>query len=137
MGLRQNFAQFGSSRVWTIATALREFTALCSVDTLPMKQFLLGQHLEKAEHRRKLSKNQPVETLLQTMGGEKLGDGFLQYARQKFNPSQLTAIAVSAHEYREGGFTLIKGPPGTGSKYVCSRWLFVTGISCETPDVCF
>jgi senataxin len=27
----------------------------------------------------------------------------------------LTAIAASAHEYGEGGFTLIKGPPGTGS----------------------
>lgn len=103
-------------KVGSNVTALREFTALCSIDTLPMKQFLLGQHLEKAENRRKLSRNQPIEQLLQQMGGEKLGDGFLSYAAKKFNHSQLTAIAASAHEYGEGGFTLIKGPPGTGSE---------------------
>jgi len=104
-------------KIGSNVTALREFTALCGIDTLPMKQFLLGQHLEKAEYRRKLSRNQPVEQLLQQMGGEQLGDGFLQYASQKFNPSQITAIAAAAHEYGEGGFTLIKGPPGTGSEY--------------------
>ena len=103
-------------KVGSNVTALREFTALCSVDTLPMKQFLLGQHLEKAENRRKLSRNQPIEQLLQQMGGVSLGDGFLNYASKKFNNSQLTAIAASAHEYGEGGFTLIKGPPGTGSE---------------------
>lgn len=103
-------------KIGSNVTALREYTALCSVDTLPMKQFLLGQHLEQAEHRRKLSRNQPIEQLLKQMGGEQLGDGFLQYAKNKFNPSQITAIAAAAHEYGEGGFTLIKGPPGTGSK---------------------
>jgi hypothetical protein len=83
-----------------------------------MKSFLLGLHLEKVEHRRKLSRNQPTEHILLQMGGsEKLGNGFIDYARKKFNASQLTAIAASAHEYGEGGFTLIKGPPGTGSKY--------------------
>ena len=107
-------------KIGSNVTALREFTALCSVDTLPMKQYLLGQHLEKAENRRKLSRNQPIEQLLQQMGGEQLGEGFLLYARQKFNQSQLTAIAASAHEYGEGGFTLIKGPPGTGSE--CGAW---------------
>lgn len=105
------FVKIGSN-----VTALREFTALCSVDTLPMKRFLLGQHLEKAENRRKLSRNQPIDQLLHQMGGEQLGEGFLKYAKDKFNLSQLTAIAASAHEYGEGGFTLIKGPPGTGSK---------------------
>jgi hypothetical protein len=103
-------------KVGSNITALREFTALCNVDTLPMKKFLLGQHLEKAENRRKLSRNQPIEQLLNQMGGEQLGEGFLKYAMKKFNPSQLTAIAASAHEYGEGGFTLIKGPPGTGSE---------------------
>jgi hypothetical protein len=103
-------------KVGSNVTALREFTALCNVDTLPMKTFLLGQHLERAENRRKLSRNQPVDQLLQQMGGDQLGEGFLEYAKKKFNPSQLTAIAASAHEYGEGGFTLIKGPPGTGSK---------------------
>lgn len=103
-------------RIGSNVTALREFTALCSVETLPMKQFLLGQHLENESNRRKLSRNQPVDQLLQQMGGEQLGAGFLQYAGRKFNQSQLTAIAASAHEYGDGGFTLIKGPPGTGSK---------------------
>ena len=97
-------------------TALREFTSLCCIDRLPMKSFLLGQHLEREENRRKLSRNQSKEMLLQQMGGELLGDGFLQYAGAKFNQSQLTAIAAAAHEYGEGGFTLIKGPPGTGSE---------------------
>ncbi len=45
----------------------------------------------------------------------------VDYAQKKFNASQLTAIAASAHEYGEGGFTCIKGPPGTGSKYFQTR----------------
>jgi hypothetical protein len=96
-------------------TALREFTALCSMERIPMKRFLLGQHLEQEEHRRKLSSKQAPEQLFQKMGGTSaLGKGFLDYASAKFNSSQLAAIAASAHQYGEGGFTLIKGPPGTG-----------------------
>lgn len=98
-------------------TALREFTALCRIDMLPLQKFLLGQHLEKGKPR-KLSRNQSTEQLLNQMGGKAaLGEGFLKYAQNKFNSSQLTAIAASAHEYGDGGFTLIKGPPGTGSTY--------------------
>jgi hypothetical protein len=75
-------------RVGSNVTALREFTALCSMMTLPMSSFLLGQHLQKEEHRRKLSRNQPMEQLISQMGGvEKLGDGFIQYACQKYNQS--------------------------------------------------
>lgn len=118
---RRKWAVCGKKEMYLVkvgsnVTALREFTALCNIDTLPMKQFLLGQHLEKAENRRKLSRNQPIEQLLHQMGGAQLGDGFLNYASKKFNLSQLTAIAAAAHEYGEGGFTLIKGPPGTGSE---------------------
>ena len=97
-------------------TALREFTALCRMDRLPLQKYLLGQHLE-GDKPRKLSRYQSRQQLLDQMGGRALGDGFLKYARSKFNTSQLTAIAASAHEYGEGGFTLIKGPPGTGSEY--------------------
>jgi hypothetical protein len=97
-------------------TALREFTALCRVDTLPLKHYLLGLHLEKEENRRKLSSRQSTDQILQLLGGSQaLGTGFIDYCRGKFNASQLTAIAASANEYGEGGFTLIKGPPGTGS----------------------
>ena len=97
-------------------TALREFTALCRVDTLPLKRYLLGLHLEKAENRRKLSSRQSTEQLLGVLGGtQQLGPGFVKYCQEKFNTSQLTAIAASANQYGEGGFTLIKGPPGTGS----------------------
>lgn len=104
-------------KVGANVTAQREFASLCSVDRLPMRSFLFGQHLERFENRRKLSRNQSKEALLQQMGGELLGDGFLEYAGAKFNHSQLTAIAAAAHEYGEGGFTLIKGPPGTGSTF--------------------
>lgn len=100
-------------------TALREFTALCRVDQLPLKKFLFGLHLEKIENRRKLSSRQSTEQLLQLMGGKQsLGPGFIDFCKNKFNASQLTAITASAHEYGDGGFTLIKGPPGTGSKWL-------------------
>jgi hypothetical protein len=132
----RKWAKIGTKDMYLVkigsnVTALREFTALCNVDTLPMNSFLFGHHLEKVEHRRKLSRNQPIDQLLHQMGGEKLGDGFLKYASSKFNHSQLTAIAASAHEYGEGGFTLIKGPPGTGSTFemlgLCSKCLKFLG----------
>jgi hypothetical protein len=53
--------------------------------------------------------------ILSMMGGPSaLGKGFAEYASRKFNLSQLGAISASAQKYGEGGFTLIKGPPGTG-----------------------
>lgn len=55
------------------------------------------------------------EEMLKKMGGTAaLGVGFTKYATKKFNPSQLGAISAASTEYGEGGFTLIKGPPGTG-----------------------
>ena len=47
-------------------------------------------------------------------GVEALGKGWVEYATGKFNPSQLEAISAAATDYGSGGFTLIKGPPGTG-----------------------
>ena len=75
-----------------------------------------------------------TDELLERIGGsEALGKGFIDYASKKFNASQLKAIAASAHEYGEGGFTLIKGPPGTGSK-----WVFVGKVSlCMCACLCW
>jgi senataxin len=48
--------------------------------------------------------------ILSKMGGSSaLGKGFAEHASQKYNLSQLGAIAASAQEYGAGGFTLIKG----------------------------
>lgn len=121
-------------KIGSNVTALREFTALCNVDTLPMKSFLLGQQFDKHHHHKNKNNNKShmminntidSNELLQMLGGnEKLGRGFIDYAKQKFNSSQLTAIAASAHEYGEGGFTLIKGPPGTGSTFLLYVFFF-------------
>jgi hypothetical protein len=128
---RKKWIQLGREEMYLVkigsnVTALREFTALCRVDNLPTRRFILGQHLEDEVHRRKLSRNQSAQQLLDQMGGSQaLGAGFIDYARRKFNASQLAAIAASAHEYGEGGFSLIKGPPGTGKCF--------QSASCVTP----
>lgn len=99
-------------------TSLREFTALCRMDMIPLKSCLLGQHLENGATNSSIGKPGTSTTkaqLLNKMGGvDALGKGFTKYAQKKFNPSQLGAISASASDYGEGGFTLIKGPPGTG-----------------------
>ncbi len=123
-------------------TALREFTALTKIESLPLQRFLIGRDLvdgpqshkisisaddpfdasQTAEsdenpqhHATKKKKRATVSVLLDRMGGvQALGKGFTEFATRKFNPSQLTAISASANEYGDGGFTLIKGPPGTG-----------------------
>ena len=65
------------------------------------------------------------KAILSSMGGSSaLGKGFATYASQKFNLSQLGAILASAHEYGKGGFTLIKGPPGTGKVRIFLSILF-------------
>ena len=46
------------------------------------------------------------------LGGNALPVGFRIFIKSKMNPSQLHAITASASEYGDGGFTLIKGPPG-------------------------
>lgn len=103
-------------------TALREFTALCRIESIPLRQFLIGQDLvenkskgssDNKMHEKERPKSK--QSMIHAMGGvTALGKGFTQYAKNKFNPSQLEAISASAQEYGQGGFTLIKGPPGTG-----------------------
>jgi hypothetical protein len=94
-------------------TAWREFTALCRVESIPLTRHLLGEHLSGLPKLplAPITKAQ----LLDKMGGTSaLGKGFTKYADSKFNRSQLMAISAAAIEYGQGGFTLIKGPPGTG-----------------------
>ena len=107
-------------------TALREFTALASVDSIPLKHYLLGTHIN--DRKRTQSSNTKAslkdgdnnpdlqhsnkKALIKSMGGvDALGKGFTEYAQKKFNASQLHAISASSQGYGDGGFTLIKGPP--------------------------
>jgi senataxin len=95
-------------------TALREFTALCRVESIPLRRNLLGQNLVDDAHK-KIAEHGNAHAMLDAMGGvNALGKGFTKYVKEKFNPSQLAAISASANQYGDGGFTLIKGPPGTG-----------------------
>eukprot|EP00934_Nitzschia_sp_Nitz4_P006233 Nitzschia sp. Nitz4//scaffold22_size323478//256035//262777//NITZ4_000575-RA/size323478-processed-gene-0.482-mRNA-1//-1//CDS//3329543139//6223//frame0 len=120
---KRKWAQVGQSSMYILriggnVTALREFTALCRVDSIPLKRFLLGHHLQGATRPKKAVIDPTKvhkEKLLERMGGvQALGKGFTEYAQKKFNPSQLMAISASSEGYGEGGITLIKGPPGTG-----------------------
>ena len=110
-------------------TSLREFTALCRMDSIPLSEYILGANMSSKNSTMggmaKLQRKNTVDTLLDEhiekkdilsmMGGSSaLGKGFAEYASQKFNLSQLGAISASAQDYGNGGFTLIKGPPGTG-----------------------
>lgn len=93
-------------RLGSNITALREFTALSRVETMPLLPFLLNtkQHNESRD-----SRNQNSKELLASMGGqEALGKGFVSYLERKYNSSQIAAIAAAAKEYGDGGFTLIK-----------------------------
>jgi len=95
-------------------TSLREFHALCHVKGMSLLPVLLaGNDAQSttAQHSMKKTKTE----LLQEMGGANaLGSGFAAYAERKFNESQLEAISAAAKDYGKGGFTLVKGPPGTG-----------------------
>ena len=51
-------------------TALREFTALCKVDSIPLKKYLLGNHLKKDGSRSPDQKKpRKHENLVDEMGG--------------------------------------------------------------------
>jgi senataxin len=120
-------------------TSLREFTALCRLDSIPLLDYILGSKMSCKSKQQQLSttttgnkssgvneydidiidpsveEKRAKKEVLSSMGGSSaLGKGFAEYASHKFNLSQLGAISASAQEYGDGGFTLIKGPPGTG-----------------------
>ncbi|KAL9184080.1 hypothetical protein ACHAXT_002166 [Thalassiosira profunda] len=128
---RKLWAEAGASEMVLVKlgcniTSLREYTALCRMDNIPLQDYILGS---KMSHKKSASASAHVldevdqdvqekmekKEILSKMGGSTaLGRGFAKYASHKFNLSQLEAISASAQEYGEGGFTLIKGPPGTG-----------------------
>lgn len=104
---KRKWAQVGTASMYLLriggnVTSLREFTALCGVETIPLKRFLLGHHLEGGA-KTGVPTAAPTasihkEALLKKMGGvQALGKGFTEYAQKKFNPSQLQAISASAH----------------------------------------
>lgn len=115
-------------------TSLREFTALCRMDSIPLLNYILADNMtpkkETIPSKGEASSSHSDDfdmidsaagekrakmNIISSMGGASaLGKGFADYASRKFNLSQLGAISAAAHEYGEGGFTLIKGPPGTG-----------------------
>ena len=92
-------------------TAVREFSALCRVESLPLKRYILGEHLVDNAHKTAAAAhNKNKHAMLDAMGGTNaLGKGFIKYVQNKFNPSQLAAISAAAEEYGDGGFTLCKG----------------------------
>lgn len=129
---KRKWAQIGTKEMYVLRigsniTALREFTALCNMEMIPLSRYILGKDLDEAKRNdsgkraRPKSKKGEISDprhkmeLLKNMGGvEALGKGFTNYVYKKFNPSQLMAISESSQGYGDGGFTLIKGPPGTG-----------------------
>jgi hypothetical protein len=97
--------------------ALREFNALSRVDTIPLtKYFLGGKMTQKIERVTSLDEGSGQSCDPLSSGGYALPDalpvGFRNFVKSTMNVSQQDAIAASASEYGDGGFTLIKGPPG-------------------------
>ena len=140
---RKLWSQIGSHEMTLVkigcnVTALREFTALCRMDSIPLLHYILGSkmsHYSPVRLKKKRKLNADVDCggdegdhdddddmdaasrdqlakkeILSKIGGTSaLGKGFAEHASQKYNLSQLGAIAASAQEYGGGGFTLIKG----------------------------
>jgi len=104
------WAQFSSLnemfviKIGSNVTAVREFNALMRVDKLPLNKYLMGRKMATEQDGQ-----QPKGKVL-----DELPIGFQTFLKSKANSSQLDAISAAAREYGEGGFTLIKGPPGTG-----------------------
>lgn len=100
--------------------AVREFSALAKTDNIPLTRYLLNGKTTSSKQEKdmpeqtngtpnggSITKFDPLAS-----GGNALPVGFRIFAKSKMNPSQLQAITASATEYGDGGFTLIKGPPG-------------------------
>ena len=130
-------------------TSLREFTALCRMDSIPLLDYILGVKMAgKTAAMGSLSERglsssttdvfdedssakemQAKKVILSNMGGSSaLGKGFAKYASCKFNVSQLSAISSSAQEYGSGGFTVS-----------FTRWfmLYVSSASAASITVAF
>ena len=102
-------------RIGSNVTALREFNALVRLDEVPLSKYLLNGKKCSAEETLSHSvDNIANEAKVDPLSQSGLPVGFRIYVKSKMNASQLQAITASATEYGSGGFTLIKGPPGTG-----------------------
>ncbi|KAL7551881.1 hypothetical protein ACHAWF_015092 [Thalassiosira exigua] len=131
---QKHWTQFSSleelflAKIGSNVTALREFNALSRSDEIPLSKFILDgkastesdtdkpKNMVQAAPNETSTKHDPL-----AVGADALPVGFRIFTKSKMNPSQLHAITASASEYGDGGFTLIKGPPGTGkSTTLCS-----------------
>jgi senataxin len=92
-------------------TAVREFNALMRVPKLPLKKYLLDAKIAANQEDRQ-QKGQVLD---------ELPVAFQTFLTSKSNSSQLDAISAAAREYGNGGFTLIKGPPGEYTIYIHPR----------------
>ena len=112
--------------------ALREFNALMRVDKIPLTQYLLDGKKSDSHKQSEPNKAQKTEQFNKAQKTEQskekspeiissLPVGFRIFIKSRMNPSQLQAITAAASEYGEGGFTLVKGPPGTGAllQFIC------------------
>lgn len=88
--------------------ALREFNALSRVDTIPLTKYFLGGTSIDEGSGQSCGPLSSGEYALP----DALPIGFRDFVKSTMNASQQDAIAASASEYGDGGFTLIKGPPG-------------------------
>lgn len=98
-------------------TALREFNALSRVDTIPLVNYLLdGKKTNPKCDTSSPDNDRPEKASAKfcplATEGNSLPIGFRIFIKAKLNESQQNAITASASEYGDGGFTLIKGPPG-------------------------
>ena len=95
---------------------IREFRALCNINEMPMIKYVLSatrqhSHMSSLSAYQKATLNDPLST---HGGSNTLGIGFRIWVKSKFNNSQQEAINAASREYGSGGFSLVKGPPGTG-----------------------
>lgn len=81
-------------RISNLITSMREFAALCRCRNYPLMPLLLS-----GEHKKG------------SLELDSLGHHYVQWLESHFNESQQEAIKAAA---TSSGFTLIKGPPGTG-----------------------
>ena len=101
-------------RIGSNVTALREFNALVCLDEIPLSKYLLNGKTDSTEAKHFHNLANDTGDKVDPLSKSGLPVGYRIFVKSKMNTSQLQAITASATEYGSGGFTLIKGPPGTG-----------------------
>ena len=105
---------------------------MTKTDNIPLTRYLLdgkatSSKQEEEEQVNKVTNGGKFDPL--ASGGNALPVGFRIFAKSKMNPSQLQAITASATEYGDGGFTLIKGPPGENVKMLTNLLSYIPHAS--------